>query len=84
MILEVKVKPNSKVEQFDFDGRVLTLKIREKPLEGKANRVVIERIAERLKIAKGCIEIVKGEKSKSKLVRIDCLGDDEILSRLGG
>ncbi|AEA34182.1 DUF167 domain-containing protein [Hippea maritima] len=84
MILEVKVKPNSKVEQFDFDKGVLTLKIKEKPVEGKANKAVVDKLAKRLKVAKSCIEIVKGEKSRSKLVRIDCLDDDEILLRLGG
>ncbi|WP_022669642.1 DUF167 domain-containing protein [Hippea alviniae] len=82
MVIQLRVKPNSRHESIGFENGLLVLKIREKPVEGKANKAVVEKLAKFFGVAKGCIEIVSGEKSKEKRVRIDCIDDDEILRRL--
>ncbi len=82
MIIQLKVKPNSKHESIVFENGLLTLKIREKPVEGKANKAVIEKLSKLFGVAKSCIEIVSGEKSKEKRVKISCIDDEEILRKL--
>ncbi len=78
MILDVRVKPGSKKESVKLENGVLVVKIREKPIEGKANKALVGKLAKILGIAKGCIKIISGEKSKSKRVSIDCIDERKI------
>ena len=82
MMLEVRVKPNSKRESIKLENGVLIVKIREKPVEGRANRAVVEKLAKKLKIAKSCIEIVGGERARNKRISIECLDKDRVLELL--
>ncbi len=82
MIFDVKVKPNSKRESIGFENGMIVVKIREKPIEGKANKALIEKLAKALGVAKSCIQIVGGEKSKNKRVSIDCVDDEEKIYEL--
>ncbi len=82
VVFDVKVKPDSKRESISFENGVIVVKIREKPVEGKANKALIEKLAKTLGIAKSCIEIVGGERSKSKRVAIDCIDEKKIYEML--
>jgi len=82
MVFDVRVKPNSKKESISFENGVIVVKIREKPVEGKANKALIEKLAKALGIAKSCIKIVGGERSKSKRVAINCIDEKEIYELL--
>jgi uncharacterized protein (TIGR00251 family) len=70
-LLSVKVQPRSKtpgVEKLpdgSFRVRVLTA-----PEKGRANREVIERLAEFLDVPPSRLEIVRGETSSSKRIRV--------------
>ncbi len=44
--------------------------VNQPPLEGKANRAVIEALAEYFKIKRNCVRLLSGEKSKNKLFEI--------------
>lgn len=71
MIYSVRVKPNSKkgplVEQ---NGDELTVFLRQKPVEGEANSALIEILSDHFDVAKSCIRIKSGQKSRQKLVEI--------------
>ena len=82
MILQLKVKPSSKQEGVTLDGDIVVVKVKERPVEGKANKAVIALLAKKLKIAKSCIEIISGKGSKLKRVKIDCADEDEIMMKL--
>ncbi len=82
MIFDVKVKPNSKKESIGFENGMIVVKIRERPIEGKANKALIEKLAKALGVAKSCIQIVGGEKSKNKRVSIDCIDDERKIYEL--
>lgn len=82
MVLDVRVKPNSKKESIKLENGVLVIRVREKPVEGKANRAVVEKLAKKLGIAKSCIEIVGGEKSRNKRISIDCIEESKIFDVL--
>ncbi|NUM42647.1 MAG: DUF167 domain-containing protein [Leptospiraceae bacterium] len=47
-----------------------TVKVRERAIEGKANKAVIQAISEKLKISKSKIQLIRGEKSKVKIFSI--------------
>lgn len=65
--VEVQARPGSKRNSITLlaDG-VLKVALREKPVEGAANRGVVELFSDRLGIAARQIVLVSGEKSKQK------------------
>ncbi|MBE7410475.1 MAG: DUF167 domain-containing protein [Leptospiraceae bacterium] len=71
MNLEVIVKPNSKSPGIVvIENSKWTVKVRERAIEGKANKAVIQAISEKLKISKSKIQLIRGEKSKVKIFSI--------------
>lgn len=71
LILHVLVQPKSSKNEIigEFNGR-LKIKITAPPIEGKANKAVINFLAMILKIAKSNMKIIKGEKGKEKDILI--------------
>ena len=84
MQLRIKVKPNSKKDEIlrEADG-TLIIKISAQPVEGKANKYLIEYLSKALGIPKSKIVVVKGEGSPFKTLDIE--GDESIiLNKLRG
>lgn len=72
MIYELFVKPNSKKGPLVVKtGKDLTVYLREKPIDGKANQALIKVLAEHFQIKKSQIKLKTGQRSKHKLVEID-------------
>ena len=68
----IHVLPNSrfiKVNKISDD--TLEIKLTSQPLKGKANKQLIEVLADYFKTKKSSINIIKGEKSRNKIVQID-------------
>lgn len=65
------------------DG-VLQARVTAPPLDGKANRALCRLIAKRLGVAPSRVTVVRGEKSRDKLVRVEGLGDEALASALAG
>ena len=58
-------------DEIDLLGvRILRVKISQPPEDGKANKALIELLAEYLKIKKNSITIIAGEKSTHKIIEI--------------
>lgn len=65
--IRVKVKPGSKVERIFFDDQdILNIAIKERPIEGKANKEVIKKLSKIFSIPASEIELKAGQKSKIK------------------
>ena len=78
-----KVLPKSSRNQvIGKEGDVFKVKLTSPPVEGKANKALIELLAKRLKIAKGRIEIISGKRSKLKSILIHGLTLEEITQSL--
>lgn len=70
MILHAKVTPNAdRNEVSEKDGRVY-IHVTASPSGNKANKAVIEILAEYMKIKKNNIKIIKGMKSKEKIIEL--------------
>ncbi|MGE5327809.1 MAG: DUF167 domain-containing protein [Thiobacillus sp.] len=72
MIVDVQVKPGSKkgpLIQPSLDGHLLVY-VREPALEGKANRAVVEMLADYYKVPKTKIQLISGLTSRQKRFKI--------------
>ena len=53
-----------------FGARILRVKISQPPEDGKANKALIELIADYLNVKKNSLTIIAGEKSTHKIVEV--------------
>lgn len=78
MILQIKVKPNSKEDKLEYTPEgLLTARIKAPPVDGKANAYLLKYLSKTFGIPKSCIEIVQGESSPLKRIELNC--DEEQL-----
>ncbi|MBD2177643.1 DUF167 domain-containing protein [Pseudanabaena sp. FACHB-1998] len=68
----VKVKPNSKKQAIieESDGS-LTVHLKSPPVDGKANKELIELLAKKFDVPKSHITILVGFTGRNKLVNVD-------------
>ena len=72
MTLQVTVKPNARNEELvQLGDKNYQIKVSVPPEGGKANKRVIEMLAKHLGIAKSRLEIIRGHKSRQKVVQVD-------------
>jgi hypothetical protein len=82
-LITLHVQPGArKNEVVGCNGSVIRIRIAAPPVEGKANRELIEFLSERLDIRKGALTIWRGLASSDKIIAIDGLSRDEVLRRL--
>lgn len=68
--LPVRVTPGARSEGIEIaEGRVL-VKVRVKPEDGKATAAVVDLVAAALGVASSKVEMVRGQASREKLLRI--------------
>lgn len=80
-LLKLRVKPGAKRNALlGRHGEALKLSVTAPPDKGKANRAVIELLAEALDLPASAIEIVGGAGSRDKTVRIE--GDPAAVAAL--
>ena len=70
MKINVKVRPNSKTEEVIAESNCFTVKVKEPPIESKANRAVIRLLAKHLGVAEAQLRVSRGVKSKTKVIEI--------------
>jgi len=78
-IIKVKVIPRASRNQIvGFEGKIIKVKLTAPPVEGRANKGLKELLAKRLAVSKGSVDIISGEQSRQKLVRIHGLSAEEV------
>jgi len=76
MKISIHIIPNAKKsevlgEEHDlFGGKTLRVKISAPPIEGKANKELINILSEHFKVSKSKISIISGDKSRNKVIEI--------------
>ncbi len=70
MIFQVKVIPNSKEERIIRTEEGLTVKVKAKAINGKANKALIDTLSRYFKVKKSEVIILSGEKTRRKRVEI--------------
>lgn len=71
MQVNIIAHPNAKKPRVEKDLLgTLHVYVSEPPLEGKANKAVVEALADHFKVKKNQVMLVSGEKSKNKVVEV--------------
>lgn len=68
LLVNIKISPNAKKNEIIKTSEETKIKITAQPIDGKANKGLIEFLSKTFKIPKTSIQIVKGETSKEKTV----------------
>ena len=63
-------------------GNAIKIKLRAPAVEGKANAALCRFLAEKLNIPQSAILLARGERSRSKLIRINAMSEDDVGRRL--
>lgn len=78
LILKLKIVPNSSKNEIIKTEEGLKVKITAQPIEGKANKALIDFLSKTFKISKSSFEIIKGETSKEKTILIKCKDEEKL------
>jgi hypothetical protein len=74
MIINIRVKPGSKkgpLVQPNLIDDTLVVYVREPAVDGKANKAVVELLAEYYDVPKSQVEIIRGQTARAKAVRVN-------------
>ena len=77
LILKLRISPNASKNTFLKDMQGLKVKITAQPVDGKANKALIEFLSEKFKIPKSSFEILKGTSTKDKTILITNISDEK-------
>jgi hypothetical protein len=64
-------------------GSALKVKVHAPALEGRANDALLEFLADTLQVPRRTVTLLRGDKSRQKVIRIDGLDPAEVRRRLG-
>jgi len=65
-----------------WEGDTLRLRLRARAVEGKANSALMDFLASSLGLRPYQVSLLRGERSREKLVEVDLPSRDEVASRL--
>lgn len=72
LLLHLRVQPKAAQDRIaGTHGDALKVRITTPPTEGKANQHLARLFAKELGVAKGAVEVEKGEKGKDKTLRLE-------------
>ena len=83
MFVSIRVYPNAnKNAVVGFSDGVWLVRVSAPPVKGKANKELISFLSEVLNVGKSSVSIVQGHTSRSKLLAVDGLTQQEITKQL--
>lgn len=74
-VINIRVIPNAKKNDVSEEEGKLKVRVKAPAVGGKANKALIELLAEFFKTKKKDIRIIRGEKSREKVIEVD-IDDD--------
>lgn len=78
IIVNIKISPNAKKNEIISEGDIIKVKITAQPVDGKANKALVEFLSKTFKIPKTSIKIIKGENSKEKTILFEIFDDEKL------
>lgn len=82
-VFEILVTPKSSRSLVKLQDDVIRVYLHSPPADGEANKECIKVLSKALKIAKGKINIEKGERGRNKKISVLDMSMDEILDKIG-
>ena len=81
--ISLRVYPGAaRSEVVGFTEGVLQVRVAAPPVKGQANKELIAFLSKALAVGKGALTIVKGHTSRSKVIAINGLSQEEVMKRL--
>jgi uncharacterized protein (TIGR00251 family) len=82
--LRIRLQPRATREAISGErGAAIVVRVTEPPVDGRANEALVRLIAKRARVAKSRVTIVRGARSRDKLVRVDGVDEAELRRALG-
>lgn len=78
IIVNLKISPNASKNEIIKSSEGVKVKITAQPIDGKANKCLVEYLSKLFRIPESSILILKGETSKEKTILIKTVDDDKI------
>jgi hypothetical protein len=81
--LSIKLQPRASTNAIGEPlGNELRVKVTAPPVDSAANDALVRFLAERLDCARNCVELVRGQTSRHKVVKIREMTAEEVLRKL--
>jgi len=82
--IKVKIIPNARQDKICgyLENDILKIKIKAKPIDGKANSYLIKYLSKELDIPQSYFAIIKGKTSRIKVLEVSNVGKKEFLEKL--
>jgi uncharacterized protein len=82
--LTIRLQPRARRNEIgdERDG-VLRVSVAAAPVDGKANAALCKLIAKRAGVARGRVSVIRGERSREKVVRVEGLASGDLRRALG-
>ena len=84
-MIKLRIKTNSKKQKMICDGDILTIFLKSKPIQNKANKELIKFIKDKLNISSNQIQISSGLRSRDKTINIiftESVKKEDIIKKL--
>jgi uncharacterized protein len=83
--IEVRLRPRGHADELlGFEDGVLRARVSAPPVGGKANRALCRLIAKRVGVAPSRVSVIRGEKSRQKLVLLEGVAEAAAKAALEG
>jgi uncharacterized protein (TIGR00251 family) len=83
VLLSVKLQPRASKNEIGAPlGDELKIKVTAPPVDAAANQALIELLSEKLDCPRGRVELVRGQTSRHKTVKLHGLTPEEVLKTL--
>lgn len=86
--LPIRLTPGASADRIDgwdvdADGRpILKVRVRARPVEGEANAALLKLMAKTLGVPKSAVTLERGGQSRTKMIAVAGLSEDEAKARL--
>jgi hypothetical protein len=84
-LLSVKLQPRASANEIGEPlGDELRIKVTAPPVDAAANQALVELLAEKMDCACGRIELLRGHKSRHKVIKLYGFTPEEVLKKIFG
>jgi uncharacterized protein len=83
LVLSLHIQPGAKNTELAGEyGASLKIRLAAPPVDGKANEALIAWLAKRLQVSRSAVELVSGQASRAKRVRVNGVSAETLLAKL--
>jgi uncharacterized protein (TIGR00251 family) len=83
--ISLRVQPDAaRNEVVGFAGDILRVRVAAPPVQGKANRELVDFLSHVLRVNKSRVTILRGQATRNKVIAVAGLTREEITRRLSG